>query len=82
MGRVSPVALIEIARRFGFRQAIEAAKVTPVGQAHPQIAQDSTLGVNKLPDGAHLAGVLVAAGALVGETIFTLPSEPTSTFRS
>jgi hypothetical protein len=34
-------------RRLRFRQAIEAAEITPVGDAYPQIAENPSMRINQ-----------------------------------
>ena len=47
VGQMRPVAAIEVVRRLGFRQAIEAAEIAAVGEADPQVAQDASLRINE-----------------------------------
>ena len=83
VGQVRPVAAIEVLRRLGFGQAIEAAEIAAVRDAHPQVAQDAPLRIDEQPGLGHLAGGLVAAGRLVkGGMTLTEPSALTSTLRS
>ena len=83
IGQVRPVAAIEVLRRLGFRQAIEAAEIAAVRDAHPQVAQNAAVRINEQPGLGHLAGGLVAAGRLVkGGMTLTEPSALTSTLRS
>src|ERR1039458_2887584 len=83
VGQVRPVAPIEILRRLGFGQAIEAAEIAAVREAHPQVAQDASVRIDEQPGLGHLAGGLVAAGRLVrGGMTLTDPSAVTSTLRS
>ena len=55
IGQVRPVAAIEVLRRLGFRQAIEAAEIAAVGEAHPQVAQDASLRIDEQTGIGHLA---------------------------
>ena len=81
--QMRPAAAIEAVRRLGFRQAVEAAEVAAVGEAHPQIPQDAALGIYEGAGSGHFAGGLVAAGLLVkGGMTLTEPSDLTSTLRS
>ena len=80
---VRPVAAIEILRRLGFRQTIEAAEITAVRDAHPQVAQGAPVRIDEQPGLGHLAGGLIIAGRLVkGGITLTEPSALTSTLRS
>ena len=77
------MAAVKILRSLRFRQAIEATKITAVGDADPQIAKDATVRVDKLTMRRHLGGWAFAGGELLeGGMTFTEPSELTSTFRS
>ena len=81
VGHARPVAAIEILRRLRFRQAIHAAEIASIGNAHPQVAQDAAMRIHEQIGRSHFTGGFVGA-ALVGETTRTVPSEFTSTFRS
>ncbi len=47
IGHVRPVAPIEIVRRLGFRQAVQAAKIATIGDAYPQVAQNAAMRIDQ-----------------------------------
>ena len=69
-------------RRFRFRQTVETAEITAVGDAHPQVAKNAPMRISEQMTADHLgAGALVGA-FVAGGTTRTLPSEAISTLRS
>ena len=79
---VGPTAAVEVVGRLRFRQAVEAAEVTAVCDADPQVAHDATMRIHQQTATPHYLGV-VGAGAFVpsGATTFAPPSCLSSTFR-
>src|SRR5579884_2466001 len=84
VGQCGPAPAIKILRRLRFREAIEAAEIAPIGDAHPQVAQDAPVSIHEQAVAGHcLEGGLVTGGGLVsGAILVTVPSECTSTLRS
>src|SRR5579883_2957277 len=80
---MGPMAAVKILSGLGFGQAVKAAEIAPVCQTDPQVAQNTTMGIDQQPFVAHLAGAeLVSARVGRGGITFTEPSAPTSTLRS
>ncbi len=80
---MGPASTVKVLSSLGFRQTLEATKITAVGEADTQVAQDASVGVNQQVRPGHLGGGLVAAGLLVaGGITRTLPSAVTSTLSS
>src|SRR5262249_13639974 len=77
-----PVAAIEILGGLGFRQAIQAAEITAVSQAYPQITQHPPMRINQELRSRHFGGSGAAAVLVIGGMTLTEPSALTSTFRS
>src|SRR5262249_42706156 len=53
---VRPVATIKILRRLRLRQTVKASKITPVGQADPQVAKGPPVRIDQQSGLDHLAG--------------------------
>ena len=53
IGHLRPVAAVKILGGLRFGQAIEAAKVAAIGQAHAEVPQNAPLRINELADLAH-----------------------------
>src|SRR5262249_34645970 len=80
---IRPATAIEIKGRFGFRKAVEAAEIAPVGHADPQVAHDAAMRIDEPAPTTHCCLGGLAAGLFVeGAPMMTgPPSCFSSTFR-
>ena len=62
--QVRPAPAVEIMRGLGFRQAVEAAEIAAIGDAYPQVPQDSPVRIDEQAGADHCLGGGLAGAAL------------------